>query len=621
MPLARAEIQWGLHIHAQDKRHTDWPVTSIQLLANWCRINRVTSLADVDVEAPGRLPVLIGRYIRDGLSVAYFDEQEAKAAGYIETHYYGRVFEHSASRIDLTKVTVRWLRDLLWDHYAELLRSAKCPRSRTPIDAARQACMELSAFLAIDAPAGGQDPRLLGKEHIDRFVADQRHREREGLVSLSMRRSNGKPSTVTTITRRLTFNNARKVLYTAWEAGRTAEIGLDPAFITAMPYGGTDFKPSRNPFSDEVARALADEANLRKLAEFDPYDRGVRDVWEAIVVTGRRSSEVLKLRLQCIGRYSGLPLLWHDQTKVGNLNAGIRIPEPLYQRLDERRAKTITRFEHRFGRLPTADERAEIALFPATSRNPYEKESLSYQFWSTSFRDWVDGLDLGPCVAHQARHTLATRLLRHGASLAHIRKYLGQVSDRMAEHYAKVADTDLDEILQAVWVAGPGAPNPGELLGSPAQPLDRHEAMALALDLSRRSTPAYGGFCTFQPVVDGGACPWNVDCENCDKFVMSGADLLYWRRKAEQWRSIAERAPDDATADYLHKVFEPTARAIEGLEKALAGLGLLHEALDLDLRRPQNYFHRLWSTGFLASDLAQAANDAPGAPILEQAAS
>lgn len=58
---------------------------------------------------------------------------------------------------------------------------------------------------------------------------------------------------------------------------------------------------------------------------------------------------------------------------------------------------------------------------------------------------------------------------------------------------------------------------------------------------------------------------------------MSGADLLYWRRKQEQWRSLAERAPTDEVADFLHKAFEPTARAIEGLEKALAGLGLLDQ--------------------------------------------
>jgi hypothetical protein len=144
------------------------------------------------------------------------------------------------------------------------------------------------------------------------------------------------------------------------------------------------------------------------------------------------------------------------------------------------------------------------------------------------------------------------------------------------------------------------------VLSTGTTPLDRHQAQALALDLTRRSTPAEGGFCTFQPVVDGGACPWNLNCHTCDKFVLSGADLLYWRRKREQWMSIAERAPDDATADYLHQVFEPTARAIDGLEKALAGLGLLQDALALDLRRPQDYFHRMWSTAFRATDLADA---------------
>ncbi|MGW1974206.1 hypothetical protein [Streptomyces sp. NPDC001889] len=90
---------------------------------------------------------------------------------------------------------------------------------------------------------------------------------------------------------------------------------------------------------------------------------------------------------------------------------------------------------------------------------------------------------------------------------------------------------------------------------------------------------------------------------------MSDADLLYWRRMAEQWRTQAERAPDDATADYLHQLFEPTARAINGLEKALADLGLLEDALAMDLRRPQDYFHRLWSLAFRASDLADVHDD------------
>ncbi|WP_257132478.1 MULTISPECIES: hypothetical protein [unclassified Streptomyces] len=66
-------------------------------------------------------------------------------------------------------------------------------------------------------------------------------------------------------------------------------------------------------------------------------------------------------------------------------------------------------------------------------------------------------------------------------------------------------------------------------------------------------------------------------------------------------------------SDFLSLVGKPggaaCARAIDGLEKALAGLGLLEEALALDLRRPQHYFHRLWSLTFRARDLADAHDD------------
>ena len=246
----------------------------------------------------------------------------------------------------------------------------------------------------------------------------------------------------------------------------------------------------------------------------------------------------------------------------------------------------------------------QAGAVPDHYRNHDGSIALTYQWFHRRFRDWIAELDLGHCVPHQARHTLATNLLRAGASLTHIRRYLGQVSDRMAEHYVHLSNSDLEDVLQQVWVAGPGTANPGELLTSDTSPMTREQAQALAIDLSRRSTPAEGGFCTFQPVVDGGACPWNLDCHNCDKFVLSGADLLYWRRKREQWRQLAEGAPDDATAEYLHHYFEPTARAIDGLERALAGLGLLDQALAMDLRKPQDYFHRVWSTAFRATDLA-----------------
>lgn len=256
--------------------------------------------------------------------------------------------------------------------------------------------------------------------------------------------------------------------------------------------------------------------------------------------------------------------------------------------------------------IPGSNLPQHIALFPSVMRNPQLTRSVSYQWFLGVFKQWVNELDIGGSVPHQARHTLATKLLAAGAQMHHIKAFLGHVSTTMTERYARVAISDIEDVLQNVWVTGPGSNKPGELLTSKSvEPMTLDQAREIAVDLSRRSTPAEGGFCTFQPVVAGNACPWNLNCHNCDNFVISGADLLYWRRKREQWRSLAERAPDDATADFLHQAFEPTARAIDGLEKALAAMGLLDKALALDLRRPQDYFDRLWRTAFRPADLTE----------------
>ena len=354
--------------------------------------------------------------------------------------------------------------------------------------------MELGAFLQAHAPGGGHDPNLLQAEHVERYVAEVRRRERLKLPTLTLpSRGDVAKATTTPALRQTLFNGARVVLRAALENGSSDRIGL--------------------------AR-------------------------------------------ECIVRPSG----------------------------------------HR-------PQRAELVLFPSIRRSRDGRRALSYNWFQGHFRAWIDELDLGSVVPHQARHTLATRLLRHGASLTHIRRYLGHVSDRMAEHYAQVAVSEIEDVLQHVWVAGPGAANPGELLSSPLNPLDRRQAEALAIDLSRRSTPTEGGFCTFQPVVDGGACPFNLDCENCDKFVMSGADLLYWHRKREQWhchrRTRSRRCHRRLPPRGLRPHRPRHRRSGEGPGRTQPA----DDALALDLRRPQDYFHRLWSIGFRAGDLARAADN------------
>ena len=589
----------------------------MQDLVNHCREHALRSVTELDLDGDACVREAVGRevprVVRDivrGLEPLYVTPAESREQGYVLIEQFGRRWPGRPGRIDLTGVSQRWLRDLLWDHFAGVLRSPRCPRSTRPFDDMRRAGLELSTFLEIHVPGGGHDPTVLTQQHIQQFAADQRQRERDRLPSLGFRGRGGKPSIVTANTRQAVFHRTRILFREALESGEADRIGLNRAFLTAMPPPGRIIRRARSPFPDAVACALADEANLRTLAEvYDPCDRGLRDAWETIIVTGRRCSEVLKLRLDCLGRYGGLPMLWHDQTKVGNYDQALRIPERLHQLLEARQRKTEALFITRHNRPPSPHERAELALFPTNQRNRDGQQPLTYNWFHRGFKLWIDDLDIGRWVPHQARHSLATSLLRAGASLTHIRRYLGQVSERMAEHYVHLTQSDLEDVLQHVWVAGPGTANPGELLTEAPTPLSREQAQALAIDLSRRSTPAEGGFCTFQPVVDGGACPWNLDCHNCDKFVLSGADLLYWRRKREQWRLLAEGAPDDATADYLHRYFEPTAHAIDGLEKALAGLGLLDDALALDLRKPQDYFHRVWSTAFRAADLADAGSD------------
>jgi integrase len=610
-PLLAAEIKWGLHAHGEGGQRRVWELPWIQGLIEVCHRGELSSLLELDrAQCPNSYHWMVTKEIVGELKLIYLAPADTREAGFIQTQHCGRLFPSRSGYYPLTLVPQRWLRNLLWDHLTRVLGSPRCPRTASFMDIARKACVELGAFLQVDAPGGGHDPFVLRAEHAERFVADIRRRERLGLSALTLgSRGPDTKAVITQAMRQTLFNGVRRVLREALESGGHEQLGLDRGFITAMPPGGRAVTRARSPLSDEVARALAHETNLARLTTaHDPGDRGLRDMWEAIVCTGRRASEVITLRLECLGRYNGLAMLWHDQTKVGKYDQAIRIPETLHAQLSGRQRATLAWFaDQHGGRHATAAERSAMALFPSAQRNRDGQRSLSYNWFNTGFSAWVTELDLGPVVAHQARHTLATRLLRHGATLSHIRRYLGHVSDRMAEHYAQVCVSEIEDILAQVWVTGPGATTPGTLIAGSTAPMSRPQAQALAIDLARASTPTPGGFCTFQPVVNGGACPWKLDCENCDKFVLSGADLLYWRRKREQWRSIAERAPDDATADYLHQVFEPTSRAIQGLENALAGLGLLEDALALDLRRPQDYFHRLWNIGFPAADLAKTA--------------
>lgn len=466
-PLVKAEIKWAMvHHHRDIVEGGHWPINALQHLATKCRHQAVNSLADLAVgnDPRNRLRQITHQMLRH-LRLVYFSRRDTKDAGFLETDHYGIRLTNYGSHFDLSGVSQRWLRDLLWD-WMDARLTTDPPRSHTPLVVSRKGCVELSAYLEAAAPEGGHDPTLLTSDHMVDFVADQRRRARHGLPSLGGHTSSWagppEPATVTKGTVTDTFNGARRVLRAAMDRGTTHDIGLDRAFIVVLPYGrGSSGR--RRPFPDSVARALANEQNLQGPAESDADDRGLRGIWEALVFTGRRCGEVLNARLECIDRLNKIPLFWHDQTKVGNLDEAIRIPERLYQVIERRQQTTIARFTQRHGRPPTDRERREIALFPRRTANRAFLKGVSYTWFHQAFRSWLTGLDIGHAVPHQTRHTLATNLLKHGANLTHVKRYLGQVSEKMAEHYTHIANTDprMNDALNAVWVHGPGSPEPG----------------------------------------------------------------------------------------------------------------------------------------------------------------
>jgi hypothetical protein len=234
-------------------------------------------------------------------------------------------------------------------------------------------------------------------------VADQRYREREGSPSLAMKGPGGEASIVSSNTRSVVANGVRKLLRDALESGTADRLGLDREFITAMPAAGGAPLRARRPFPDEVARALADEANLVKLAQlYDPEDRGLRDVWETIVITGRRVNEVLKVRWGCIGRYGGLAMFWHDQTKVGNYDAAIRIPERLYDILAERQRKTLGHFEPTARAIDGLEKAlAGLGLLDdALALDLRKPQDYFHRVWSTAFL----ASDLARAGGHDAQY-------------------------------------------------------------------------------------------------------------------------------------------------------------------------------------------------------------------------
>ena len=150
------------------------------------------------------------------------------------------------------------------------------------------------------------------------------------------------------------------------------------------------FKNPR-PFSDSVLRELSDPANIALLAAMDPNDGGLADIWSIQVNCGRRISEVIELRFDCVSEHLGRTWMWVDMTKVGKLDYAIQIPRDVYDLIvrppGQDRGEVPADTRDRAHRRSSA---ARSRCSPARKTNPTFERSVSTSTFAVAFKAWIE---------------------------------------------------------------------------------------------------------------------------------------------------------------------------------------------------------------------------------------
>ncbi|ASX03436.1 tyrosine-type recombinase/integrase [Mycobacterium intracellulare] len=632
----QSEIRYAIHRHSNTPRRSQWRPRHLQTVVDTLTAAGVETLSDPVVieHAASCKTAEIKRIWADlpifarSLSVT---RQDAKDAGWFDPAIVGAApFQDTQGGSnrrkvwDLTSVSQRWLRDVLWDHieYLALETVGKRPSVGTVYQRI-QSTRLLSKALRQLREDQCEHPELLQAADARAFkeLWDLWYREQIPVVEQAITT----PPTLAplSVALRTAFTNGmRHVL----QFGRQRDI-LVPSidsFVLAFPnYPRPRNRPTPRPIRNEDFQLLVSEEALARLDTADTKGVGLTDIWLTHAYQGGRISETLRLRLGCIGMIGeSQPYLWRDITKVKVIDYGMPCHFPVYQRLLQRQEITRAKLRRRYAKelanrnkrqraVLEADWDKTMPLFPSALTNPDLRIPLSQSHFGEVFATWIEELGLKDIATHRTRATLATSLLNNGAPAALVRQMLGHFSEDALAHYARYSDDNVVRHLHQVWAAGPGMEKPGTVLMTPkvASGLGSPGAVADRIDLT--VIPVEHGLCRYGPVVGGSACPISKNCSSgpagpCEHFVLTGADLAYWERKRDAAYHFAEGAPSEEARDYILSEWTPWERVLTGLGEALSELGLLEAAEGLDLRSPmQDFFHPLFSTGWPLASLSE----------------
>ena len=630
------EIRYALHRHATAPRRTQWRPANLQKVVDALAASKATSFCDPVV---ADLADMIGsdaeRRIWFDLPVAarslLVTEETARDAGWFDPIVVGgspfagrrdQVLRRSVW--DLTPVSQRWLRDLVWEYLRD--EALKPEGKRLGANAIRKrinGTALLSHILRQNRDDRGEDPARLGRADAlaVKDTWDLWFDEQIPIPRCSGSSRGVEPGPLTNQTRHGYMASMRRVLQRSREQNRTPP-GMD-LFILDLPDYPAAAKNARpRPLSEDDFRLLVSAESIAALEALDKSNVGFADMWLTQAFQGGRIGETLGLRLGCVGLVGhAQPYLWRDVSKANIVDYGMPCHLPVYERLLRRQEITRVKLRARYAEdLAALDERGrarleaewdrDMPLFPGSKANP----DLTMEAGQFAFRQawtrWFESLGLKGITTHQTRATLATSLLNNGAPAALVRQVLGHFSEESLAHYARYTDDTVQRHLQQVWAAGPGMDKPGTILMRPKE-VKAVDPAAAAARIDLTAVPVEHGLCRYGPVVGGAQCPFEKNCSAgpkgpCEHFVLTGADLAYWERKRDAAYHFAEGAPNGEARDYILSQWHPWEPVLTGLREALEELGLLEQAEQLDLRAPrQDYFDPLFSTGFQVSQLNQ----------------
>ncbi|BBY57401.1 hypothetical protein [Mycolicibacterium sarraceniae] len=347
LPLGlQREIRYALHRHAGLARRTQWRPSELQKVVDALAANAVESLNDpLFTELAANSRRIDARRIWVALPFAArsltVTADLAKSAGWFDpvlvgsTPFPGSQGQPNRRKVwDLTAVSQRWLRDLVWEHLRDeaLKPAGKRPSTATLYNKITGIIL-LSQILRKNRKDHGNDPARLDrtdalavKDTWDLWFLEQ--------TPLPFQNENAKrASTLNELTRHRYMSGIRLVLQRSRERHR-APAGLDP-FIYSLPdYPIPTKKPRPRPLTYSDFQLLVNPESVTALEALDTHNLGLADIWLTQAFQGGRISETLKLRLGCVGLVGAAqPYIWRDLSKVNVVDYGMPCYLPVYERL------------------------------------------------------------------------------------------------------------------------------------------------------------------------------------------------------------------------------------------------------------------------------------------------